>query len=199
MQIALIRHLPTIWNQKGLLQGTKDISILPIRQKVKEEIVHNKRQLKKFEPVELVLTSTLTRTQETAKAYGYNEYTIEPLLDELNFGKFEGKEKSLLIKECGNTWIKSPRDLNLGESLVGFEQRILTFLSKYKNHSRILIFGHGSWIRGIISITKVRSIDDMNTFHLDNNSLTLLDFSETTSYATGMHEGRQSIGRFINL
>ena len=45
----------------------------------------------------IILASTLKRTQQTAQMYGMN-VVIEPLLDELDFGEFEGRPKEELTQ-----------------------------------------------------------------------------------------------------
>ena len=95
MQITLIRHLPTEWNVNTWLQGRQDIEILPITDRDQLEIVKNQNNLSRLQPFDLILASTLKRTQQTAQMYGMN-VVIEPLLDELDFGEFEGRPKEEL-------------------------------------------------------------------------------------------------------
>ena len=175
MQLALIRHLPTEWNQLGFLQGSRDIHLAPLTHIHKIRITENVKMLTKIKP-KRVMTSTLIRTQETANHYGYKHFIAEPLLNELNFGEFEGKKKLQLIERYKYDWLNNPRELVLGESLVDFENRILNFLEKYRNEQNLLVFGHGSWIRGLISINQIGSIQRMNQVEVPNNQLTLLNF-----------------------
>ena len=95
MQITLIRHLPTEWNVNTWLQGRQDIEILPITDCDQLEIVKNQNILSRLQPFDIILASTLKRTQQTAQMYGMN-VVIEPLLDELDFGDFEGRPKEEL-------------------------------------------------------------------------------------------------------
>ena len=176
MQLAVVRHLPTEWNQRGLLQGNRDIPLSPLTDIQKRGIKENINILKGLEPIEQVITSSLIRTQETAKHYGYNDFIIEPLINELNFGKYEGKQKSLLIERYKHEWVNNPKKLVLGESLADFENRIFTFLEKYKNGKKLLVFGHGSWIRALKSIRDTGTIQRMNQVEVPNNQLTLLNF-----------------------
>lgn len=176
MQIALIRHLPTKWNQRGVLQGSRDIPILPISSETEQDINMNKKILESMGHPDLILTSSLIRTQETAQLYGYQSFQKEPLLDELNFGEFEGSPKSLLIQTHKRKWLEQPRDLILGEPLVQFEKRILSFLEAYEDFTNIIIFGHGSWIRGLLSIKQSGSINQMNQIEIKNNDLNLIEF-----------------------
>jgi len=47
MQVTLIRHLPTQWNQNQKLQGKQNIPILPISKSLQLEIEKNKEKLNK--------------------------------------------------------------------------------------------------------------------------------------------------------
>jgi broad specificity phosphatase PhoE len=192
MYIVLIRHLPTDWNKKELLQGKRDVPIDPITPNVWKQIHDNKQILNEIGPFDMVLTSTLKRTQQTANAYGFTDYTCEVLLDELDFGSFEGIQKRQLIEKFQMEWFENPRYLVLGESLADFEKRIFAFLDKYASYHKILAFGHGSWIRAVTSIHQIGNVNKMNQIDVENNALIQLDFSN-------YRLGGTVIGKQINL
>lgn len=168
MELLLIRHLPTKWNELGILQGSQDIPILPLKNEDGDKIKENMRIINSFNP-DIVLASQLQRTQQTALQYGFSSPLVEALLNELQFGKFEGVEKKAITSL--NEWTSDPRSLVLGERLVDFERRIFRFLNKYNHYPRILVFGHGSWIRGLLSIQSVGTIQNMNQILVENNQL----------------------------
>jgi broad specificity phosphatase PhoE len=168
MRITLIRHLPTEWNLRTWLQGRQDIGIRPITVELEQGIKINKENLQILEPFDIVLASTLKRTHQTANLYGY-KFETEALLDELDFGLFEGRPKKDLFAEYGDSWIEKPKDLILGESLTDFENRLFLFLRKYKGYKNLLVFGHGSWIRGLLSIQQHGDINQMNKIQITNN------------------------------
>ncbi|MEW8988084.1 MAG: phosphoglycerate mutase family protein [Bacillus sp. (in: firmicutes)] len=175
MHITLIRHLPTKWNKDNKLQGRKDIEITEVSEDFQKKIEANKLLLKAFAPFDIVLASTLKRTHQTAKLYGYVPET-EGLLDELDFGPFEGVSKEKLMTVHNGKWIDSPRELVLGESLVDFEKRVISFLDKYQDYTNLLIFGHGSWIRAIVSYHHYGDINKMNKMIVENNQCITLRF-----------------------
>jgi broad specificity phosphatase PhoE len=176
MYIVLIRHLPTNWNKQGLLQGKQDVPIDPITPNVWKQIHKNKQLLNKIGPFDMVLTSTLKRAQQTAAAYGFTQYTCEELLNELDFGSFEGIQKSQLIEKFQSEWFEQPRNIVLGESLVEFENRIFAFLDRYASFQKILAFGHGSWIRAVTSIHQIGNVNNMNQIVVENNAIIQLKF-----------------------
>lgn len=174
MEITLIRHLPTEWNRKQKLQGKKDIPLLPISEKERIEINKN-LEIINTQSYDYVLSSNLIRTKQTADLYGFTP-TPEPLLNELDFGPFEGKSKEELLQKHGVQWIENPVILNLGESVLNLENRINLFLDKYKEASSILAFGHGSWIRACKSYFKYGHINHMNKIIVRNNECISLEF-----------------------
>ncbi|WP_077211257.1 histidine phosphatase family protein [Bacillus dakarensis] len=168
MEITVIRHLPTHWNKQKKLQGRRDIRILPVTESIQKEINENQQLLKALSPFDLILASTLARTHETAQLYGYAA-EADSLLDELDFGPFEGRSKDQLIEHYGQQWIENPKELKLGESIAQLENRIILFLEKYKRYNHILIFGHGSWIRALLSYCRYGDINHMNKIIVNNN------------------------------
>lgn len=174
MEITLIRHLPTSWNEQQLLQGRRDIQLSPLSQKDEKKIDEN-LQLLKEQQFEHILCSTLTRTKQTANIYGF-EPEMDALLDEFDFGPFEGRTKVELFKEYGNDWVHNPLNLVLGESIANLEKRIILFLEKYSKSSSLLVFGHGCWIRALISYHKYGHINNMNRQIFDNNEYISLEF-----------------------
>ncbi|NSL50883.1 histidine phosphatase family protein [Calidifontibacillus erzurumensis] len=168
MELLMVRHLPTEWNKMGILQGLKDIPILPVLAKDKKKIKENRKVIERFNP-EIVLVSELIRTKQTALEYGFDHPVIEPLLNELHFGLYEGTLKKELEKN--KQWFVNPRLLRFGEHLIHFEQRIVNFLNKYCHYSRVLAFGHGSWMRACMSLVQVGTIEKMNQVIVENNEL----------------------------
>jgi broad specificity phosphatase PhoE len=173
MHIFIIRHLPTSYNQRGLLQGRRDISISEtISNSTQGDIENNKLTIKKkVTNIKHIFTSALLRTQQTAELYGYDNYQTEILLNALDFGQYVGMPKQKMLAELGSDWVDNPASLVLGESLMSFEARIKQFLESYKGLDNMLIFGHGSWIRGLYSVVNSGDISNMNKVTVNNNQL----------------------------
>lgn len=169
MQLYAIRHLPTSWNKEGKLQGSNDIDILPISDTDRDIVELNRTNIQDIK-FDLVLVSSLKRTHQTAQAYGYTDYTFEPLIDELNFGKYEGVEKVKMLDDLQSSWYDNAKSITLGESLIDFESRLKAFIKKYEGHT-ILLFAHGAVLRGLKAIFSVGDINEMNKEDVKNNSL----------------------------
>lgn len=171
MELYIIRHLQTDWNKQGLLQGSNDIDILPIDDTLFSQIEQQKKQLDDIGDCDHILVSELKRTHQTARAYGFDQVTVEPLINELNFGQFEGKPRQQLLDQIGPIWFDDPRQVVLGESINHLNERIIAFLEKYHHCHRLIIFAHGSWTRAMISLIKYGDLRNMNQVEVVNNQL----------------------------
>ena len=175
MKIYLIRHLLTPYNKKGVLQGSKDISIQTADEKTLAEIEKQKALLSAVE-FDHVFCSSLKRTKETAALYEFYSPEVDELINELDFGKYEGISKEIFYNDLGAQWKEDPRGFVLGESMLEFENRLLRFIDKYKSKKNLLAFAHGGVMRGLKAIHQDGNIKSMNTFKVDNNQLEILEF-----------------------
>ncbi|HBE16468.1 MAG TPA: histidine phosphatase family protein [Cyanobacteria bacterium UBA11149] len=183
MKLYSIRHLKTPWNLEGKLQGRKNIDILPPNVETLDNIQKNQTILGQLPSFDLVLVSRLKRTQQTAELYKFNNFLIESLIDELDFGTLEGEPNSILKSPLYQQWSQNPRYLKLGESLINLENRILAFLTKYQEFKNILIFSHGAWMRGLLSIIEYGNVNGMNTtpFYLKHNELLKIEIQNSNN------------------
>ncbi len=176
MELYILRHMQTQYNLKGILQGRLDIGILPPGPDHPRAIAQNKRVIGPLENFDHILVSTLKRTRETAMIYG-PEFSTDPLLDELDFGPWEGKKKSELIARQP-LWNRHPERLTLGEPLTDLALRVAGFTAKYKAAGQVLAFGHGAWIRALVAWVKTGSIQSMNHLEVPNNEVMVIQISE---------------------
>ena len=139
------------------------------------DIKKNRKILNTME-FEKVYCSALMRTQETAIFHGYSNYTIDKRINELNFGKYEGRPKSELTIEDETMWKEDPINLVLGESLKEFFLRIDHFFNDCP-HSNILCFCHGAVMRYLKAKWIIQDINKMNKISIDNNEILTLDIS----------------------
>lgn len=188
MGVFLVRHLPTAWSQAGCLQGRRDIGILHPGESEAGKIRANRLRLRKAGPFRSVFVSTLRRSKETARAYGYERPRVEPLLDELDFGPYEGRLRSDMERAIGRTWFTDPATVRLGEPLVEFEERVLTFIANHcSGKGPILAFGHGAWIRAFISVTLHGNIRAMNRVTVRSNEIHEFVRTDTGAFYLTVH------------
>lgn len=173
MSIYLVRHLSTEWNLRGVLQGTRDIPIIEPSLEERQTIQEHRHRLARVE-FDAILSSSMKRARQTAEHYGFGAYVVDPGFDELDFGYFEGKPKSELIKWSGGLWEREPMELVLGESVKDFDSRLKAVIRRYEGYGNLLVFTHGAVIRGFCSILLGGDVNKMNTFTIGNNTVTEL-------------------------
>jgi len=177
-----MRHFATAWNEKGLLQGRRNEPILPPSESYASKLKAALYGVISGTRLDVILTSQMIRTQQTAVLMGFPTFQIDPNLDELDFGAFEGANRDALQNEFGEAWINQPRDLILGESLVALEDRINCFLQAVHQHETVLCFGHGAWMRALYSITlHDGDINFMNTVAIPNASVLVVTMNNDTA------------------
>ncbi|MCH1430146.1 MAG: histidine phosphatase family protein [Chlamydiales bacterium] len=182
MQLIAIRHAKTKWNYLKLLQGRKDISIVYPEGEELEKIKENKNFIDQLKPFDKVYTSSLKRTKETAYLHGFSPRDLDEdnRMDELDFGEnLEGIHRKN-IQELWEKALEYPEETIFGESLLDFEQRIVSFLKNLQDHERILLFGHGVWIRAILSKLEYGNLKCLHKFPVDNLSYTEINVDKST-------------------
>ena len=146
MNIVLLRHGETDWNQAGRLQGHVDI---PLNPNGRLQIRHAAEILAERCPsIELVISSPLSRARESAEivseklGYEKADIIVEPMLIERSFGVGEGMD-AVERKD------KYPDDIYPGmESLEDLLKRARSAFEKielsYCDKKTILVVAHGA-------------------------------------------------------
>lgn len=174
MKIIAVRHLPTLLNKSRVIQGRSDIRI-SIGKKEELQIEKNLRFINLF-PFTKVIVSPLIRTQESAKAYGFNNYIIDEKITEFDFGKYEKLPKSILLNEIGDQWLNEFDDIKFGEPINSFKNRINLFLEENSKIEYLLLFSHGVVIRYLMALSNLDSTNLTNRIVIENNSVNLIEF-----------------------
>jgi broad specificity phosphatase PhoE len=156
MKLFLVRHGETAWTAVQRYQGLTDI---PLNRRGREQAKAVARALKKERPARLYV-SALKRAKETAELIGRRlglKPVIEPRLNEIDFGKWEGAYYRRLPRLAGkqfDLWekgaLKKPPG---GESIVSLNKRVGRFLNDIiKRHSKetIIVVSHGGPIKMLL-------------------------------------------------
>jgi len=173
MELLIIRHLPTKYNKSGILQGRLNADIDSPNQEQRLQIAENQKKIHQVGAINKVLCSSLNRTSQTALEYGYDEKRCvrEPLLDELDFGFYEGRPRQEMLEKLGEDWLHNPKILTLGEPILALQQRFSELLKKYAQEERLLLFSHGAWTRALLSYSQTGDIANMNQVIVNNNDM----------------------------
>lgn len=179
MDLYCLRHMQTADNLAGILQGRQDTAIIPPGPDQMAAVEKNRLAISPLSQFDQILVSRLRRTHETARLYT-KDFSIDPLLDELDFGPFEGRPRADLLRETPE-WETDPSGLVLGEPLAALKERILAFFSKYKDAGKVLVFGHGAWLRAARAMAASGSLAAMNQYHIPNNQLLVIPIKRRPS------------------
>lgn len=148
-KLYIVRHGKTSWNEKGLLQGSNDISLNEEGIKQAQELA-SKLDLSK---IDICISSPLIRAKQTAEILVGNKLKIiyDDLLKERGFGNYEGKKISFEL--IGKHWDYRLNDSHNGiESIKDCLDRAKIFLDKIKKeypNKNILIVSHFAFIKAL--------------------------------------------------
>ncbi|NLY87534.1 MAG: phosphoglycerate mutase family protein [Clostridiales bacterium] len=125
--VYLIRHGHTAGTEQNIMYGATE---LPITEEGLREIHRMAAQEVYPDPQDAILyTSGMLRTEQTFEAiYGDAEHSVEPLLREINFGKFEMMTiDEILNDDYGKAWLRGEigePEFEGGDSIDGFRTRV---------------------------------------------------------------------------
>lgn len=153
MNIILLRHGETDWNQAGRLQGHMDI---PLNENGRLQISHAAEILAGFGPgIDFIISSPLSRARESAEivadrlAYAKADILVEPLLVERGFGAGEGltaAERSEKYPDDSYPGMESFEDL-LERARSAFGRIVTSFRDK----QNILVAAHGAILYAVVT------------------------------------------------
>lgn len=165
MELVLMRHGSTLWNEQRRYLGHTDIPLSP---KGVSELASARVKLQGW-PISRVYCSDLARCRESLDAVRPDlsaSAVYDSALRELDFGAWEGRTYDEL-KDIPSyrQWLDNPRQVTppMGESWEAFERRITgvlhTVLPPADNDladdasysSSVLVVAHGGVIRHIVS------------------------------------------------
>ncbi|GIW66996.1 MAG: alpha-ribazole phosphatase [Candidatus Parcubacteria bacterium] len=158
MKIYFITHSTTVDNEKGIASGWNDVELSGIGRKQAEEIG---KRFGNFN-FDLICSSDLKRAVETVKIAFGDEYPIiiDKRLREINYGDFNGKEKTF-IDSIKFEYIEKP--FPNGESFKEAIDRVIDFYKELKEkfHDKtILIVGHRATHYGLEILANKKSIEE---------------------------------------
>lgn len=176
MRVYLVRHTKVVWDGAITCYGATDIDVKPT---FEEEAERVKEKIKGL-VVDKVFTSPLKRARKLADFCGYKDAIRDNRLKEMNFGEWEGKPWSEIIKgEHEDFFLRYLTErVPGGESQEEQQERVRDFImdQKEKGYNSILVFCHG----GVINCARALAgeVELVNAFATipDFGSLTVLDF-----------------------
>lgn len=162
INLYFIRHFPTASNKDNLWCGCgSNLSIdFDLAKKIK------KKNLKEIDSIKFdyVCVSPLNRCIETAKLLGFNQYIIDPLIIERNFGNLEQKPCSAELKDKLADWdLNTTLDGSVEPIQSIYYDRLVPFLNKLNklpDQSNVLVISH-SWIGRLLKYHFTKNKEDI--------------------------------------
>ena len=153
-EIIIIRHGETEWNKTGRFQGHSDV---PLSAEGRAQAAALGKNLV-VDHVDAIYASDLTRAMETAAPLAQRfglEVISDPLLRELNFGSWEGRNFNDVNAENPNAmknFYTDPEQADIPESepFPEFQRRVagrVREIVAQERGKRIVIVSHGASIR----------------------------------------------------
>lgn len=189
MEIYIVRHGQTLWNQGKRLQGSTDIEL---NDNGRDLAIKTGIALKKTR-IDVIYSSPLKRAYETASLIrGDRDIDIitDDRIRELSFGHFEGQNFSELIKDESLTFryfFKQPhlyKPADDGENLEHLIERAGNFMQEIiepleKTCERVMIVAHGALNKGIMSYIKKHSTEHFWSGGLQENcNVIIVDYTD---------------------
>ncbi len=171
--LALIRHGPTEWNEKGLVQGHSDV---PLSDRGRAEVA--RWRLPPAVAGFAVVSSPLARAVETARLLA-GEPDIEPRLTEMSWGAWEGRTLPDLRAELGDlmaAWEAEGLHFHApgGESPHQVQARLNPWLEELARHGRPTIaVCHKGVIRALYALATGWDMTDKPPHKLHEPSIQL--------------------------
>mgnify|MGYP002528095625 FL=1 len=189
MEIYIVRHGETIWNEKKLLQGRTDIELNENGRRLAIITGKNLRDTH----FDIVFSSPLKRAHETARLIvGDRDIPIvtNDLIKEMCFGDWEGQNMSELLKDPSQDFqyfFKHPElyhPIGCGESFQALCERASKFMTEYieplaKTDTRVMIVAHGAINKALMMHVKKHDLKDFWSGGLQQNcNVIILDYSD---------------------
>ena len=169
MNIYVMRHGTTVWNEKGIIQG-RSHNRLSKNGKILVKEVSKKHKNTKFN---IIFSSPLMRTMQTANIMNqYHKVKIikDDRLIEINQGIFTGRKKNSFTEK--ERQLRAVRDESCGmEKYQSVYLRVKDFLNELISSRNVLIITHNvnaTFIANILSGNKVDFENWNHTHNFDN-------------------------------
>ncbi len=183
--LYVVRHGETNFNKQSIIQGSGVDTSLNETGQIQARAFFEKY---KHVPFDLLITSTLKRTQQTMRPFIKMGLPWEqnPYINEMNWGIHEGKKstpamaqmyQNMLIQwKSGNFHAK----LKEGESAIELAFRIQLFIDELreKPQEKILICSHGRAMRCLMCLLKGEPLHAMENYQHSNTGLYIVRFDK---------------------
>lgn len=183
-KLYLVRHMETVWNEQQRYIGVTDLPLSAAG-------VKNAQLLAEFfkaKPVKKLFSSEMLRARQTANILAKKlncPVTVEPLLNEINFGSWEGltfNEIASNYRELSKAWLKNPFTVTIpgGESWDSFVARVKKGWEKVKKAcvNESVLVTHAGCIKLILSWELNVELEKGWRIKQDKGAVNILDLNK---------------------
>lgn len=177
-KVYLIRHGETPWSLSGRHTGATDIGLTARGEKQSREIGQHLKGI----PFEQIWCSPLKRAQSTCElAQLLPQATLDPDLQEWNYGEYEGKTTPVIHQEAPD-WNIFLHGAPGGESPTQMSQRADRVIQRLlsQKSGNIALFSHAHFLRALTARWLQLSVEAGQLFFLSAGSLSLLGYERET-------------------
>jgi len=153
--IYLFRHGETAWSLSGQHTGTTDLPLLPEGEAAARELA----AILKSHPFERVLVSPLQRARRTAELAGLDDFEVEPLLREWDYGAYEGVTTAEISARVGHPWevfvdgvVPGDTPGETVEQIAHRGQQVIDEVWPSLERGDVALFGHGHALRVLTAV-----------------------------------------------
>lgn len=148
-QLWLVRHGPTEWSRDGRHTGRTDVPLLPDGEHEAAALAPRLGAVR----FDRVLVSPLLRARRTAELAGFPDAEQEPLLQEWDYGSYEGLTRAQ-IREQVPGWTAWSHPMPGGETLADVAARARAALERVAalDCDRVLLVAHGHLLRILATV-----------------------------------------------
>lgn len=181
-RLYLVRHGETRFNAKKKIQGSMDIPLSNVG------IEQAKKVARRFNgiTVDLIYSSELLRAKCTAESISEvvrRPIIIDPNLNEMRFGIFEGMTFEEIARKYPDMWEQREKNklkytAHKGDSLIGFRNRVMKSIHRILYQfpkGDIIIVSHGGTNRAIMCALLGLNMKKFHLIRQDNTCINILD------------------------
>lgn len=178
MEIILVRHGLTKANKERIF-STEDTSL---DESSYELLKKTKEKLKDFK-IDRIYTSDLLRAKQTAQILGFENFTSDSRLNEMDFGDFKGKSYDYVFNTYDNFFQNQKDDIfhikyPNGENRIDLINRLSDFYDELveKNEDALCI-SHGIAIKASL-FWILKDLSAWDNFWIENGSITVFQIED---------------------
>ena len=187
MKIILVRHGVTAVNMAKKDGESEDLA----QKSGFNVLLKTRRNLERFN-IDHIYSSNLKEAKQTADMLGFKDYTIDPRLNELDFGQYKGQLYEQIQKDYNEFFADKGSDRSNiqypgRESRNDLIKRTSEFLDELvEKDEDVLCVSHGLAIKACL-FWVLKDTDNWDHFWIENGALTVIEVKDGKKLIEGVN------------